>query len=315
MPSPTGPSRGPSPTRSRWRPSGSALATLLDRLARHPSEADLDRLDGVGPYTAAGAPRYGLPAELPGFRGIREVGRGGMGTVYRAEQRGLDRPVALKILSEGLRAAPGLRERFNREVLALARLRHPNVVQIHDVDEYEGLPFLVMEWVEGGDLARRLRDGPLPVREAAEIALPLARAVQAAHDQGIIHRDLKPGNVLLSVERRTTPPGAWPDHAEDQRLRPGEAGRGGQLADADRRAAGDAQLHGPGADRAARRLRPGPGHRHLWPGHDPVRDARRPPAVRRQLARGDDPPGRRRRGRPAPPAAARTSRATWRRSA
>ena len=97
-------------------------------------------------------------------------------------------------------AGEGARERFRREMRALARLHHPNVVRIYDVGEHDGLPFLVMEWVEGGDLARRLVDGPLPVREAAEIALPLARAVQAAHDHGIIHRDLKPGNILLAIE-------------------------------------------------------------------------------------------------------------------
>jgi serine/threonine protein kinase len=197
---------------SDWALSGAFALTIAPEAIGLRAQNLLNRLERLSsaPVAAAVSSRYrresagdaydGLPAELPGFRGIREVGRGGMGTIYRAEQRGLDRAVALKVLSEGRGASPGLRERFQREVMALARLRHPNVVQIHGVDEHDGLDFLVMEWVEGGDLARRLSGGPLPVREAVEIALPLARAIQAAHDQGIVHRDLKPGNVLLSVE-------------------------------------------------------------------------------------------------------------------
>lgn len=99
--------------------------------------------------------------EFPGFRLLHEVGRGGMGTVYRAEQIVLERSVALKVLSESRIASPGALERFRRAVRALARLRHPNVVRIDDVGEHDGMPFLVMEWIDGGDLAHRLRPGQL----------------------------------------------------------------------------------------------------------------------------------------------------------
>ncbi len=180
---------------------GLRTGALLDRLAGLRSPRASGGSDPVeSGHSAAGPARGGLPGELPGFGGIREVGRGGMGIVYRAEQRGLQRPVALKILSDGRTAGAGSRERFRREILALARLRHPNVVRIYGGDEHDGLDFLVMEWVEGGDLSHRLRDGPLPMREAVELVLPLAGALQAAHDRGIIHRDLKPSNILLSDE-------------------------------------------------------------------------------------------------------------------
>ncbi|HZW32369.1 MAG TPA: protein kinase, partial [Isosphaeraceae bacterium] len=173
---------------------------LIDRLARRPIAACHDAPDHDAPPIPAGGLPPQSPAAFPGFRLIREIGRGGMGTVYHAEQIGLDRHVALKVLSDGRVSSPNAFERFRREVRALARLRHPNVVRIYDVGEHNGLPFLVMEWIEGGDLAQRLREGPLPIREAAEFARVLARTVQAAHDSGIIHRDLKPGNILLAIE-------------------------------------------------------------------------------------------------------------------
>ncbi|MHB1558327.1 MAG: protein kinase domain-containing protein [Isosphaeraceae bacterium] len=202
---------------SDWAIPGAALALdarmgigpqsrdLLDRLARRPIAAcddapEHDAPEHDAPPILAGSPPSQMPADFPGFRLIREIGRGGMGTVYHAEQIGLDRHVALKVLSDGRMSRMNAFERFRREVRALARLRHPNVVRIYDVGEHNGLPFLVMEWIEGGDLAHRLREGPLPIREAAEFARVLARTVQAAHDSGIIHRDLKPGNILLAIE-------------------------------------------------------------------------------------------------------------------
>jgi WD40 repeat protein/tetratricopeptide (TPR) repeat protein len=178
--------------------SGGPSREWLDELARFSTFDFTGEHGRPALHRTTDSPQSGLPAELPGFRQICEAGRGGMGTVYRAVQVGLDRLVALKVLSAGRAPDPDELARFQREILALARLHHPNVVRIYDVGDHEGVPFLVMEWIEGGDLSRRLREGPLPVREAAEIARPLARALQAAHDRGIIHRDLKPGNILLA---------------------------------------------------------------------------------------------------------------------
>jgi serine/threonine protein kinase/tetratricopeptide (TPR) repeat protein len=127
---------------------------------------------------------------------IRE---GGMGVVYRARQRGLNRLVALKMI-RGDRARPDHFARFRTEAEAVAQLRHPNVIQIHEIGETDGLPFLSLELMEGGTLEDRLAGTPQPGRQAAALLVTLARAVQVAHGAGIIHRDLKPSNVLFSEE-------------------------------------------------------------------------------------------------------------------
>jgi tetratricopeptide (TPR) repeat protein len=120
-----------------------------------------------------------------------------MGVVYEAVSVGLNRPVALKVLSDEFLTRPHHRARFRDEAEAVARLGHPNVVQIYEVSEHDGRPFLALELVPGGTLADRLAAGPLPVPEAVDLIRTLARAVQHAHDRGVIHRDLKPANVLL----------------------------------------------------------------------------------------------------------------------
>ena len=134
---------------------------------------------------------------VPGYEIVQEVGRGGMGIVYQARQLGLARTVALKMVSTGLKADSKDLTRFRAEAAALARLRHPNIVQIYDVGEVAGRPYFVFEFVAGGSLAQQLRGQPQPVRPAAQLVETLARAVQAAHASGVIHRDLKPGNILL----------------------------------------------------------------------------------------------------------------------
>ncbi len=182
-------------------PAGSVEVVLPSSIQRLAARQPASILSGPrgSPYPVCPQP-LPIPDRIPEFDQIRKVGQGGMGTVYRAVQDGLDRAVALKVLHEASSAdGYGLR-RFRREVQALARIRHPNVVQIHDIGAFEGRPFLVMEWIEGGDLGARLREGPLAVTEAIKILVPLARALQAAHDLGIVHRDLKPGNVLLAVD-------------------------------------------------------------------------------------------------------------------
>jgi serine/threonine-protein kinase len=149
-----------------------------------------------------GVPRAPPPAaELPrvdGYEVQGELGRGGVGVVYRARHLRLNRPVALKMLLVGPYARPEERERFLREAQALAALVHPNVVQVHEVGDLGGLPYFTMEFVEGGSLAGKLAGTRLPTREAAALVATLAEAVQAAHDRGIVHRDLKPANVLLT---------------------------------------------------------------------------------------------------------------------
>jgi tetratricopeptide (TPR) repeat protein len=138
--------------------------------------------------------------EVPGYEILGELGRGGMGVVYKARHIALDRLVALKMVLSGEFAGEQERARFRTEALAVARLQHPNVVQVFEVGEHQGHPYLALQYVEGGSLADRLRSGPQPPREAAELVERLARAVQAAHDKGVIHRDLKPANVLLAAD-------------------------------------------------------------------------------------------------------------------
>jgi serine/threonine-protein kinase len=137
---------------------------------------------------------------IPGYEVESLLGRGGMGVVFRARHLRLNRTVALKMLLAGPYAGPHERARFQREAEAVARLRHPNVVQIHDVGDADGRPYFTMEFVEGGSLAQRLSGTPQPARQAAALVATLAGAVQAAHQSGIAHRDLKPSNVLLTAD-------------------------------------------------------------------------------------------------------------------
>jgi tetratricopeptide (TPR) repeat protein/tRNA A-37 threonylcarbamoyl transferase component Bud32 len=139
-------------------------------------------------------------ADLPGYEVLAELGRGAMGAVFKARQVKLNRLVALKMILGGdLASANGL-ARFRAEGEAVARLRHPNIVQVYDSGEQAGVPFFSMEFVAGGSLADQLRGTPMPPRPAAALAEILARAVQAAHGQGIVHRDLKPANILLDTD-------------------------------------------------------------------------------------------------------------------
>ncbi len=142
-----------------------------------------------------------IPCEMVGdYEVLGELGRGGMGVVYRARQRRLNRVVALKMILAGSHAGPEELSRFRREAAAIACLQHPNIVQVHESGEYQGKPFFSLEFIDGGSLDRKLNAAPLPPREAAALVETLARAMHAAHEQGIIHRDLKPANVLLTKD-------------------------------------------------------------------------------------------------------------------
>jgi hypothetical protein len=136
---------------------------------------------------------------IPGYHILGEVGRGGMGVVYQARQEDLDRLVAVKVILAGAHAGTEALARFRAEARVIARLNHPHIVQIHQVGEHGGVPFLALELVEGGSLAAALDGNPWPAARAAELVEKLARAMHAVHAKGIIHRDLKPGNVLLAA--------------------------------------------------------------------------------------------------------------------
>jgi serine/threonine protein kinase len=140
-----------------------------------------------------------LGVEVPGYKILGELGRGGMSVVYKARHIKLKRLVALKMILAGAHAGPPDLARFSTEAEVIARLQHPNIVQIYEVGECDGRPYLALEFIEGGSLAARLTGQPLPPHEAAALVETLARAVHAAHTAGIVHRDLKPANILLAV--------------------------------------------------------------------------------------------------------------------
>jgi WD40 repeat protein/serine/threonine protein kinase len=147
----------------------------------------------------SGSAAEALP-QVEGYRLLGVLGRGGMGMVYQAEQLGLKRLIALKMIREHIVADAGIRARFRTEGHAVARLQHPNIVQIFEVGEANGRPYYSLEYLPGGSLADKLAGMPQPPRHSAELVELTARAVHFAHEHGIVHRDLKPGNILLSAD-------------------------------------------------------------------------------------------------------------------
>lgn len=168
---------------------------------------DLDQTAVATPGPSAQA--TGCAPFPAGFERLGELGRGGMGVVYKARQRGLNRLVALKLMLPAGLTDPAERQRFLSEAEAVAAVRHPNVVPVYELGESDGCPYLAMEYVPGGTLYRHLADhGRFAPTEAACLVEAVARGVQAAHDQGIVHRDLKPGNILLAKGNASDPAAA-----------------------------------------------------------------------------------------------------------
>ncbi len=137
---------------------------------------------------------------VPGYAIEELLGRGAMGVVYKARHLTLKRTVALKMVLAGGHAGPGELARFRIEAESVARLQHPNIVQIHEVGEADGHPYCALEFVEAGNLASQIAGQPMPAREAARLVEALARAMQLAHSRNVVHRDLKPANILLAAD-------------------------------------------------------------------------------------------------------------------
>jgi serine/threonine protein kinase len=182
---------------------------------------------------AAGAAEEG--AIFRDYELLRRIAHGGIGVVFKARQRALNRIVALKMILAGRLATPTEVQRFRTEATAAAQLNHPGIVPIYEVGEHAGQHFFSMGFVEGDSLAAKVKDGPLPTREAAALIEQVARAVDHAHQRGIIHRDLKPANVFRP--RRV---------AQDNRLRPGANGAERLSPYHQRPGCGHAQLHAAG---------------------------------------------------------------------
>jgi serine/threonine protein kinase len=151
------------------------------------------------------------PPSVPGYEILGELGRGGMGVVYKARQTKLNRVVALKLIGT---PSADVSARFRTEAEMAARLQHPNIVQIHECGECGAGPYVALEYVDGNSLARKIGGTPLPPRDAAALLLPLARAMHYAHGNGIVHRDLKPANILLAACGVAEAQGATPQAAD-----------------------------------------------------------------------------------------------------
>lgn len=159
--------------------------------------ATIDSIPSLGSAARSAAASPPRP-QVEGYTILSELGRGGMGVVYKARQKKLNRIVALKMVLAGAHAGQDQLARFYTEAEAVAHLQQPHIVQIYEVGEHAGLPYFSLEYVDGGSLSDRIDGQPQPVDESARMVQLLSRAIGYAHEQGIVHRDLKPANVLLT---------------------------------------------------------------------------------------------------------------------
>ena len=164
---------------------------------RTPMSVTSEHTPGAAPSFRATAPRTGRPVRIPGYEILGELGRGGMGVVYKARQLKLNRMVAVKLMLSADHTGTTARERFDAEAEAVARMQHPNIVQIYERGEVDGMPFFSLEYVAGGTLSRKIAKNLLKPNDTAALMVTLARAMHYAHQHDIIHRDLKPGNILI----------------------------------------------------------------------------------------------------------------------
>ena len=165
--------------------------------------AEAIALPGRAPGRPCKTPASIMPQMLGEYQLLDELGRGGMGRVYKALHTKLDRVVAVKVLPRGRVGDQQAIARFEREMKAVGRLAHPNIVQAYDAREIDGTPVLIMEFVDGLDLAEIVRRvGPLPMADACELVRQTAVALQCAHEHGLVHRDIKPSNIMLARSRR-----------------------------------------------------------------------------------------------------------------
>jgi tetratricopeptide (TPR) repeat protein len=178
------------------------LRRVADEIAREGprDESDLPSCEQAVLKHAPNAPHDKSWPVIEGLECLGEIGRGGMGVVYKARDLSLGRIVAIKTIAHDQRAAPEQRTRFQAEARAVAKLRHPNIVAIHQIGEHERQPYLSLEFADGGDLDRHLAEKPMVPREAAALVETLARAMHVVHEAGIVHRDLKPRNVLMTSD-------------------------------------------------------------------------------------------------------------------
>lgn len=166
-------------------------------LSHHIAVPEMPHETATFQFSESRVPEKSQLPQIPDYHILEILGQGGMGVVYKARHAKLNRLVALKMILKGHAAGSDHRDRFRAEAEAVARLQHPNIIQIYEIGEFEGQPFFSLEYAAEGNLAQRMAGTPLPVHEAAHLVETLARAAQAAHMQGIVHRDLKPANVLL----------------------------------------------------------------------------------------------------------------------
>jgi eukaryotic-like serine/threonine-protein kinase len=176
-----------------------AVAALAEEFGSQSGDQESDEIDN----RLSGSGQIDPPGkEIGDYELLDELGRGGMGVVYRARQKSLDRIVALKIILAGSAATRADLARFRGEAETAAQLNHPHIVQVYEVGEHNGLPYFTMRYVRGTTLAERLADGPIVGRAAAELLAPVARAIANAHQRGVLHRDLKPSNILIDSDGR-----------------------------------------------------------------------------------------------------------------